>query len=74
MTGSRIPYEAVETIEAETEEPEVNASHWEDQYVVGLLFGMIAVLALALILLTAIQLYRSIHKPKRRKAGKYVKK
>lgn len=74
VTGSRIPYIEPETMENETEEPEVISSHWEEQYVVGLLFGMTAVLALALILLTAIQLYRSIHKPKRRKAGKYVKK
>lgn len=74
VTGSRIPYEAVETLEAETEEPEVISSHWENQYVVGLLFGMTAVLALALIILTIVQLYRTIHKPKRRKAGKYVKK
>ncbi len=74
VTGSRIPYEAVETVQAETEESEVISSHWEEQYVVGLLFGMIAVLALALILLTIVQLYRTIHKPKRRKAGKYVKK
>lgn len=74
VTGRRIPYTEPETTKDETEEPEVISSHWEEQYVVGLLFGMTAVLALALILLTAIQLYRSIHKPKRRKAGKYVKK
>ncbi len=74
VTGSRIPYTEAEPVENEMEEPEVISSHWEEQYVVGLLFGMIAVLALALILLTAIQLYRTIHKPTRRKAGKYVKK
>lgn len=74
VTGRRILYTEPETTKDETEEPEVISSHWENQYVVGLLFGMTAVLALALILLTIVQLYRTIHKPKRRKAGKYVKK
>lgn len=52
VTGSRIPYEAAEVIAEETQETEEVQSTWEEKYIEGLIYGILA--ALVLILLVAI--------------------
>lgn len=52
VTGSRIPYEAAEIIAEETQETEEAQSTWEEKYIEGLIYGILA--ALVLILLIAI--------------------
>ncbi len=74
VTGSRIPYEEAQEVEEVVTRQEETTSHWEGQYLTGLFFGILAVLALLLIALITRQIYQRIQKPKRRKAGKYVKK
>jgi len=74
VTGSRIPYEEAQEVQEVVTRQEETASRWEGQYLTGLFIGILAVLALLLIALTIRQIYQRIQKPKRRKAGKYVKK
>ncbi len=74
VTGSRIPYEEAQEVQEVVTFQEKTTSHWEGQYLTGLFIGTLAVLALLLIALTIWKIHQRTQKPKRRKAGKYVKK
>ncbi len=44
VTGSRIPYEEAETIQADTQDAETTESTWEEKYMEGILYGILAAL------------------------------
>ena len=72
VRGTRIPYEKAVTVqeEVQSQQPEQN-SNWENQYMLGIWLGILALLIAGLVCL----LYRRFHKmPKRRKGGRYVRK
>lgn len=75
VQGKRIPYEAAQELQEEiaiTEEPQT--SNWMAQYIQGILWGILAVLIIALAVVSVI-LYRRKHPHrKRRKGGRYAKK
>lgn len=52
VRGSRIPYEEAQKLQEEIQvQAEHTASDWEDQYVLGLFLGILAVLVIAVILI-----------------------
>ena len=50
VTGSRIPYEEAETIQADAQDAETTESTWEEKYMEGILYGILAVLVLILVM------------------------
>lgn len=50
VTGSRIPYEEAETIQADTQDAETTESTWEEKYMEGILYGILAALVLILVM------------------------
>lgn len=67
VTGHRIPYEQAQEIQQEAEEKpqDISVSDWEEQYLLGVLLGVLAVLVGALILLLRI-LWKRLHPVKRK--------
>lgn len=74
VRGTRVPYE--EAQEAQTEiavQAEEPSSNWEDQYLLGILLGILGALVIAFVI-TLSALIRRLHRAKkRRKGGRYVK-
>lgn len=50
VTGSRIPYEEAETIQADAQDAETTESTWEEKYMEGILYGILAALVLILVM------------------------
>ena len=73
VQGERIPYEEVEIIEDEVQMEVELESRWEDQYMLGVWLGVLAMLIAALIYILYL-LHRNRQKRKRRKGGRYVRK
>ncbi len=74
VTGSRVPYEETEEPASITEVREKVVSNWESQYLRGIVVGVAILLVTVIIYLFISQIQRHCRKPKRRKAGKYVKR
>lgn len=71
VQGSRIPYKPVQEVEDTVLSPEQKvASHWEDQYWLGIRLGLAAMVCIVLLL--NVLLYLRKKKPK--KGGRYVRK
>ena len=72
VQGKRIPYEAEQMakVEVELEVPQ-QSSNWQEQYLLGILLGVVGVLVLALIIFVVV-IYRRKHPCG--KAGRYAEK
>ena len=71
VQGKRIPYEEATVIQEVAELETEQVSKWEDQYMLGVLLGIMGMLIVALVYIL-ILMYR--RKPKKRKGGRYVKR
>ena len=72
VQSKRIPYETAQVAEVELElEVTQQPSNWQEQYLFGILLGVVGVLLIALVLL-AVVIYR--RRQPDRKAGRYAKK
>lgn len=69
VRGTRIPYEEAAAL-AEEKIEQVSSSTWEQKYLQGILWGMIAALGLGLLALSGMQISRNF----RNGGGKYVSK
>lgn len=75
VRGSRIPYEAaqeIQQLQQETEdEKESSGTSWEEQYLMGILWGFLAAVGIILLFILLYKL-RNRKRRKRRKGGRYL--
>lgn len=60
VRGSRIPYEEAEQLMEETSNEETTASTWEGKYLQGIIYGIVAALALILVIAIGAQINQGI--------------
>lgn len=61
VRGSRIPYEEAQEIQEEVPAEELPISTWEQQYMNGILFGLIAVAAAGLVTVIVVYVKKVRH-------------
>lgn len=74
IRGARIPYEKAQDIQQNPVSDPVekeNTASWQDQYVMGILFGILGTVVISAVWLLITKLYRQKRR-KRRKGGRYL--